>query len=94
MARTPTFAGRFGGQSGVRSPSVPDWSHVDRHTQQGIDRKVQVMKARIAFITLAIVALIALTLATRVAAAPVDGCAHLEQPLLGRLQGSPTCRQS
>src|SRR5262245_40301014 len=74
MARTPTLTGRFGGPTEVCPPSVRHtWNLADRDARKTLAHGTeQVLKARIAVIVSAVVALIALALATRVAAQPVD----------------------
>ena len=97
MDRTPTLAGRFGGLKEVCPPSVRDTrSPADRQAQETLDhRKEQMMKMLIATIASAIVALIALVLATMVAAQPANTRVALNQersPLsvVKLTDGSPT----
>ena len=74
MDRTPTLAGRFGGLKDVCPPSVRDTrSPAGRQAQETLDhRKEQMIKMLIAAVASAIVALVALVLATTVAAQPAN----------------------
>jgi hypothetical protein len=74
MDRTPTLAGRFGGLKEVCPPSVRDTRRAaDRRAQDTLDhRKERMVKILIATIASALVALMALVLATTVAAQPAN----------------------